>query len=132
MYYSIRFRSQIYVCKGTRINLHKGSKIIVDNGKLLIGCGFTLSFKTVLDVYNNGTLLINERAEICNGAKVMIGNNAILKIDNNSYINKNLRIQCRKEIEIGDEWAISWNLNILDRYEHRLVINSVKKQIQKR
>jgi len=132
LYYSIKFKAKIFIGKGTKLNLHKNSKIIVNKGKLFIGCRFSLPFKTVVDIYENGKLIVNGRVEICKGTKVMIGNDAILKIGNNSYINENSRIQCREEIQVGEECAISWNVNILDTDEHILIIDGVKKQSVKK
>lgn len=127
LYYSLKFKSQILVGRGTKINLHNNSRIVVNSGTLKIGCSFSLPFRTVVDIYSNGALIINGNVQICKGTKVMIGKNANLTIGNNSYINENSRIQCRKEIEIGEDCAISWNTHILDTDEHTLVVDSFKK-----
>jgi len=130
IYYSLKFKSKIFVGKGTVINLHRQSKII-NTGVLFIGCDFSLPQKTVLDIYNNGTLKTDGIVKINNGTKIMIWKNAILSIGNGSYINEHSRVQCRKSIKIGENCAISWNVNILDTDEHEIIIDGKRKQKEK-
>lgn len=126
LYYSLKFKSQIIIGRGTALNLQKGSQIVVTKGRLYLGYDFTLPQKTVLDIYHNGRLVIDGVVRINRGTKVLIGENAILKIGHNTYINEHSRIQCREDIEIGKGCAIAWNVNILDTDEHVAVINGKK------
>ena len=125
IYYSIKFNSRIIIGYGTILHLERKTKILVDKGGLLfIGVYNTIPSKTVLDIYYNGILKIHGTAKINKGCKIMIGENAILSIGNNSFINEQSRIHCREKITIGNDCAIAWQVNILDTDEHKLYINN--------
>jgi acetyltransferase-like isoleucine patch superfamily enzyme len=125
VFYSIKFRGIILVGKGSKFNLFKNSKIYISNrGKLYFGVGISMPSKTVLDIYENGCLIIDGTVSIHKGCKVMIGENAVLKIGNKTYINENSRLHCRRLIEIGEKCSISWNVDILDTDEHSIIFNN--------
>ena len=122
IYYSIRFKGIILLGKGSRINIKKNGKIkLSKNGKLLIGINFSVPIPTVVDIYQNGVFTINGMVRINKGCKIMIGPDASLIINNNTYINEFSRIQCRKSIVVGKDCAISWNVDIIDSDEHQLM-----------
>jgi acetyltransferase-like isoleucine patch superfamily enzyme len=63
------------------------------------------------------------RLEVTSNSKASIGPCSILHIEGdfsigNSYINSHCRIICADRIEIGDNCAISWNVEILDTDRH--------------
>jgi acetyltransferase-like isoleucine patch superfamily enzyme len=125
LYYSMRSKGFILIGWGSRVILRKGAKIkfFEKRGTLYIGINFSILIPTVVDIHENGILYIEHQVYINKGCKVMIGSNASLKIGSRSYINENSRIQCRKEITIGKDCAISWNCDIMDTDEHLLIID---------
>jgi acetyltransferase-like isoleucine patch superfamily enzyme len=69
---------------------------------------------------NKGTVLFHGRAVIKYGAKIVVGENGILKLGNNFRITSGSFIICYKSVEFGDDCRISWNTQIIDTDFHKV------------
>lgn len=123
IYYILKFKALIIIGKGTILDLKKGSKILIHNGFLRVGVEYNLPQRTVLEIGENGSLIVNGRASFMKGSKIVIDNNAIFQIGNNSYVNEHSKIKCSSKITIGNNCAIAWNVNIIDTNVHRVITN---------
>ncbi|MFR2839553.1 MAG: acyltransferase [Zhenhengia sp.] len=126
--YSIRYRGKIIIGKNAKIKIRQKGKINIQKGAtLIIGVYYSLPQKMILDIYESGTLNVFGKVNLCTGSKILIGKDAELHIGDGTYINEHSRIQCRKYIEIGENCAISWGVNIMDTDEHYIISNGAKK-----
>lgn len=128
LYYSIKFRGHIYVGKA-EFHIEGNGKIEFSspNSYLLIGVYTTVPTPTVLTIMHNATLRVGQNSMINRGSKIVIHEGGRLIIGNNTYINENARIHCRKNIQIGNNCAIAWNTNIMDTDIHTIHYNDNKK-----
>ena len=123
IYYSFMYKSKILIGYGCRLNIHGKGKILVSNGVLYLGMGITKPERTVIDIYDNAILNIRGNVKIHNGCKIVVYQNAKLEINDGTFINESSRVYCRKNIYIGKDCAISWNVNIMDTDVHTLTKN---------
>lgn len=128
LYYSIKFRGHIYVGKA-EFHIEGNGKIEFSspNSYLLIGVYTTVPTPTVLTIMHNATLRVGQNSMINRGSKIVIHEGGRLIIGNNTYINENARIHCRKNIQIGNNCAIAWNTNIMDTDLHTIHYTNNKK-----
>ncbi len=82
--------------------------------------------KTLIQLGENSKLIIKNSAQIGNGTHVILGKKAELSIGEKSFIAVNSRITCTNKISIGDDTAISWNVQIMDTDIHNIVSNGEK------
>lgn len=75
----------------------------------------------VLNIGKSGCLQLENHVKFSSGCRVYI--NGLLTIGENTYINPNSVIIVAKEISIGSNCAISWNVQIMDTDIHTLVVN---------
>jgi tetrahydrodipicolinate N-acetyltransferase len=123
LYLSARFRSQIIVMRGTRIFLERGARITLDPGsRLYLGRIRFGATPLTLRIDRGGCLRIHGTVQISRGTRVTIAENAILEIDDETYINHDAAITCWERISIGKNAGISWNTNIIDGNRHEIVI----------
>jgi len=124
-YYSLKFRGFIFVGKGARINIKKRGRVVFDNNKssLYIGVHFSTANGATLDIYEGGRLNISKSVGIHRGTKVVVRENAELKIGASSFINENSRILCRKKISIGHNTSIGWSTTLTDTDSHGIYID---------
>lgn len=83
--------------------------------------------KTLIQLAENSELVLKDHAQIGNGCHVILGKGAKLSIGEKSFLSVNSRITCIDEVIIGDNTAISWNVQILDTDFHSLVVNGERK-----
>ena len=69
---------------------------------------------------NSGQVIFEGSAIIKFGAKVIIGENGILKIGNNLRFSSGSSIICYKSVEIGENCRISWDVQIIDTDFHKV------------
>lgn len=73
---------------------------------------------SLLRIDKNGKLLSHGNFNFMYGADIIIFENAILELGNNSYINSDSKIRCHKKISIGNDCAISHDFTIMDSDAH--------------
>ena len=128
------------------ILIRRHTKLLKTNGKIIFDC----PIKTGLIRYGssllgsrdikysraiwevNGTLIVKGAITIGQGSKICIGENAILTIGDNLTITGETTIICYKQIIIGNDCTISWDVLIMDTDFHHImdyegnIINSPK------
>jgi acetyltransferase-like isoleucine patch superfamily enzyme len=88
-------------------------------------CGF-LHKKDVTLLNIQGKLNINGSVSIGRGCRFDVGENALVEIGNNSYINPFSLFIIRHGLYIGENCAISWNCQFLDDDFHTTEYESKK------
>lgn len=128
LYLSVRHRGVIVIMRGTRIGLGRKARIRVPRGsRLVIGRHHTLGGPCSLTMWGDATLTINGsgRVTINSGTKIFISPGAHLQIGCGTGINFDVKINCFKDVRIGERGVISWNANILDDNIHALITAGV-------
>lgn len=71
-------------------------------------------------VINKGGQLFSGNCQFYSGVRIEIGKDAIIKIGNGTYINRNSLLISHKSIEIGKDCKISWDVIIMDTDQHAI------------
>lgn len=93
------------------------------NGILVVSEGFPFP-----KVINRGGQLFAENCQFYSGVRLEIGRNGILDIGNGTYINRNSTIVAEKNVKIGRDVHISWNVTIIDSDMHPLGSRKIKRK----
>ncbi|MDU1055294.1 acyltransferase [Clostridium baratii] len=131
IWYSIRFKGKIFIGRGCKLIISQNAKIKINNGTLKLGISYNIPNKMIVQIEKKGQIIVNGNVSIGRGCKVVIGEDAKLEINNNSYINECSKIVCMKKITIGENCAIAWNVNILDTDYHFIIKNGIIKEREK-
>jgi acetyltransferase-like isoleucine patch superfamily enzyme len=118
IYYKIKKKS-LFIHQKTII---RGVENIHTKRLLKIGisyCGF-LHEKDITVLNIQGKLNINGSVSIGRGCRFDIGENALIEIGNNSYINPFSLFIIQHGLYIGENCAISWNCQFLDEDFHTM------------
>ena len=120
---SIKYKRAFIVFKRMKVYINKNAKIILGN-KIILGsiypnCNETYgSFK--LD--ENAQFKTENSVSIGTGCQITVEKNAILNI-RGGFINRDTKIYCFKNINIGNNVAISENVLIRDSDSHHIIYN---------
>ena len=105
------------------------SKLYIDDAKVNIYEGFfhfNKSFRNpepnigYLELGRNSEINVNGNFSIYNGSHLIVMDNAKLNLGS-GYINRNAKIRCFNEINIGHNVAISENVSIWDSDAHKII-----------
>lgn len=121
IHYSLKYKAKILIGRGTILNIAKGANIIIKEGPLRIGMDYSIPQKTIFEMREGSSFIAGGYTAIMKGCKIYIDENAVLSIGNHSFINENSRIQCSKKVLIGNNCAISWNVQIIDTDIHKMI-----------
>lgn len=88
------------------------------------GSEFISENKSFISIKNNGKVIIKENCNIAEGFNIMVDSGE-LRIGKEFYSNKNLMIQCEKNIVIGNNVLFGWNVSIRDTDGHIIEHNSL-------
>ncbi|MBP7508935.1 MAG: acyltransferase [Prolixibacteraceae bacterium] len=104
--------------KGSKIELHKGSEIII-NGNLVLCSGKIKGSKaeTYCLLYENAKLIINGTCTVAYGTMLQGHKDATIEVGS-AHINSNTNIIADKSIKIGQDCLISRNVLIFDSDFH--------------
>lgn len=69
-------------------------------------------------IINNGGVISTENCQFFTGVRIEIGSGGRLQIGNGTYINRNSLIIAEKEVTIGRDCRISWDVIIMDTDFH--------------
>jgi acetyltransferase-like isoleucine patch superfamily enzyme len=72
---------------------------------------------------NNGTLIFNGKCNIGHGCKLDVGENGTLELGSNVVITAETAIICYKNVTIGDNSLLSWEILIMDTDLHAIKNN---------
>ncbi len=76
-------------------------------------------------VIHKGGKLITGHCQFYSGVRLEIGKNGLLQIGNGTYLNRNTLIVCEKEIVIGQDCKIAWDVIIMDSDLHPINSNPI-------
>ncbi len=71
-------------------------------------------------IINEGGKIFAENCQFYAGVRFEIGKDACIKIGNGTYLNRNTLIVAQKQVEIGKDCKISWDVIIMDSDLHPL------------
>lgn len=114
-----------------RFQVSPSSKVEI--GKLLrLSCNnySNCQKRSILRMDKGSTLIVKGGFSFFYGADIILFPNAILKLGNNSFINSDCKIRCHKQIEIGDDCAISHDFTVMDSDAHKLNGDSNTKPVK--
>lgn len=69
-------------------------------------------------VIHKGGMLITGHCQFYSGVRLEIGKKGLLQIGNGTYLNRNTLVVCEKEIVIGKDCKIAWDVVIMDSDLH--------------
>ena len=104
-------------------------KSYISNGMIRIGYSgtpFIPKQKSYIYMGKNSKLVFKGKCNFAEGINLYI-NNGELEIGDGVYINRNVQIQCEKNITIGNNSLIGWNVNIRDTDGHIVLCDGEKK-----
>lgn len=78
---------------------------------------------TIVQLSKNSELETKGHVDLGAGVRLMAGQGAKVSIGNGTFISGNSLIVCAKSIEIGENCAISWDVQIMDTDFHKFVDN---------
>ncbi len=108
----------------TNLLMEKNSKI-VNNGVFLLGVKprqfYPSTSPCTLLMKKNSQLIVNGSLNTGKGVSISILEDASLELGQRVYINSDSTIVCSNSIKIGDNVAISWNVEICDYDFHRII-----------
>jgi len=113
--------TNLVACKKSIIQFEKGSSLEI-KGKLKFNVSRFKHNKEhgYLFLSKNSKLIVEDVFLIWRGADIFLGDNAILQLGS-GYVMDNLKIQCLKNIKIGNDVAISRDVVIRDSDSHDIL-----------
>ena len=114
-------KSAILLFKKGYFKIHKTAKINIQNGKLLFNKSLNVlePFPSLLEMQSKSVLDIKNGFQVCPGCHIVVTHGSTLKLGS-GYINRNSKIKCYNNIEIGEDVAISENCTIWDSDAHTM------------
>ncbi len=83
-------------------------------------CGVRDDGKAVARIQNGATMVVEGSCNFMNGVKINLFKDAVFRIGLGSYVGFNSRIFAESAISIGENCAISWDVEIMDTDFHRI------------
>lgn len=96
------------------IEIPKGSRLILGNS----GSFALANRKTYFHISNNGKIILKGNAVFSRGTQLIV--DGTLSIGRDFWCNANCLINCGKNITIGDEVLLGWDVTILDGDGHHV------------
>ncbi len=69
-------------------------------------------------IFNDGGDIIIENCQFYQGVRLEVGRNALLRIGNGTYLNRNTVVVVQEKVEIGRDCRIAWDVVIMDSDLH--------------
>jgi len=112
------------VYRNTAIKIKRGASI-TGPGALHVGYKWPAycTYKTLLAVWNNGSLSVADRFVLYTGCRVVVDSNARLELGS-GYINCHSVIACFNHIKIGHDVIVAENVTIRDSDNHAILGSS--------
>lgn len=123
------FKQALYfpiLCYGSiRVRSAEGKMLLppqlVRKGILKIGIdptGYRTCGTTTITLLSNSTIIINGAVKVYQGASILIGRNASLKIDDGVTVGDRAEIICMEKIELGRHSDLTWECQMTDFASH--------------
>jgi acetyltransferase-like isoleucine patch superfamily enzyme len=71
-------------------------------------------------VINNGGSVFVENCQFYAGVRLEVGKDAVIRIGNGTYLNRNTFVFANRSVEIGSDCKISWDVVIMDSDQHEI------------
>jgi len=131
--YTIAKRFPVYLYRSVRFKKMKG-RILIDtlpikSGMIHIGketYGFQRKQDYTIWEQEGGTVMLEDGVDIGKGTFVCIGQEGVLKIEQNTSFGGNNRVICMKSVTIKSNTKVAWDVQILDT-DFRATINTITK-----
>ncbi len=122
-------KPSIILSRNVKIRDLKGSVKIKNKGLGVVRIGFgnvgIIDNKYMRSIWDNkGEILFQGRAHFGPGTRIT--NSGVLLFGDNTMINGNVNLVCRKNIEFGKNVLISWECLVMDSDFHRIMDDSSK------
>ncbi|MDP1676620.1 MAG: acyltransferase [Bacteroidota bacterium] len=69
-------------------------------------------------IFNDGGEIIVENCQFYQGVRLEVGRNAVIRIGNGTYLNRNTVVVAQEKVEIGKDCRIAWDVVIMDSDLH--------------
>ena len=76
--------------------------------------------RAIVQLEPQSSLTINGHVALGAGVRLIVGKHGLVTIGNNTFVTANSFILCQESIEIGENCAISWNVQIMDTDVHKI------------
>lgn len=109
--------------KTTILDFDKSSRLQINNGRLIFNRSFNKKnpFITLVTLRKNSKIIVNGKFNFYQGSIISIGDNAILELGNDSFLNGQCKLICHSKISIGDGTVIADNVTIRDSDMHAII-----------
>lgn len=122
IFFSLKFKSKIYVYRNTEIDVHKTACISVIK-KLGLGrvIDYTGKRKTTIVLQKNSRVTVEGKFYLYTGCTMVVREDAHLILKDGSFINVDSKVYCKDRIEIGKDTYIGEEVIIRDTDEHEII-----------
>ena len=124
LWYSIRFRGVVMVGRGTKLRVHRSSRIVLAPRSLLaVGLANDAPSGAALRIYPRSQMHVSGRVQIMRACNVIVGYDATLRVGAGTFFNDGSFLTCYSTTTIGSGCAIASGARILDSDLHQLLRN---------
>lgn len=123
LYYSLAFDGGFVLSRYAEIYAQRTNFFFHDkNSSLLVGLFYYSPLKiTVIECHKQAKFFIQGKVSLHRGCLVVVRDQGILKIGTDTYLSEGCKVTCRELIEIGENCAIAWGVQIIDTDEHSII-----------
>jgi acetyltransferase-like isoleucine patch superfamily enzyme len=127
-YLKYKFFYNKFIIVGTHTIINNPRRIALSSGgRLRIGLNnvglYTKKDTTYINIRSGGSLKINGSVGIGRGSRILVGENALLVIGENTAMHGASTIIAENEVSIGSNCMISWDVQIMDTDYHKIYLN---------
>ncbi|SDN05531.1 hypothetical protein [Bacillus sp. OK048] len=89
------------------------------------GAGFVSANHSSFSVLKDGCIIFSGECVIAEGFNIFI-DNGVVTIGEGFYSNRNFELQCEREISIGQDVLLGWNVSVRDTDGHKTYFNGIE------
>ena len=125
LYWSFAVGGGFVLSKYVEIHAHKANFTFYDkNSSLLVGLfHYSPTKNTVIECHKKARIVIHGKISLHRGCQIVVRDGGVLRVGSETYFSEGCKITCREKIDIGENCAIAWGVQIIDTDEH-VVINN--------
>lgn len=114
--------TRIYRARGARIEI--GRRLGLGRSVARMGeIGQRRFDRTILRLASGARLVIEGHASLGAGVRVIVSEQACVRIGHGTFVTANATILCRAQITIGSGCAIAWGVTLMDSDQHEIVVD---------